>query len=697
MDMQGSDEDLLAKKSITDDRQKLRAEAEARFARAPPAARPKESAADLLHELQVHQIELEMQNEELRRVQVELEESRDRYLDLYDFAPVGYLTVSADGRIEEANLTAADLLGIDRGSMLSRPLAAFLGQEEDADRWHRFLSTLGPDGKQEALHLALRRSDGSVFNGHMACRFKATGDSRATVRIALTDTTERRKVEESLRSTRDYLEKLIGNASAPVIVWDPGRKITIFNEASEVMTGYSAAEVLGKDLELLFPEESCAESLARIAATAEGSRLKSVELPIRCKSGAIRLALWNSANVYRSDGASLKATIAQGQDITERKRAEEALRESEARLRAFVDAIPGPVFLKDADSRWLVGNRALFEAAGKSASFAIGKTDREIFDDPAVGGTVMENDRRIMKSGVPEVVEEIIPTPAGTRIFHSTKAPHRDASGRVVGIIGSALDITETRTLQGQLAVASRLAAMGTLVAGVAHEINNPLTGVMAGVGTAMLDVQSNLARLERGEHLGQEASIERDREVLEMLREASEAAARIKRIVRDLSVFGAPSQKRTRLRTSDIVAGAMRWLPSSVHTLATVSVEDLGAPDVKASHGQLEQVLVNLLTNAAKATRPGAKGTILIRVLAGSPGRTRLEVVDHGTGIDPAILSKIFDPFFTTRPAGEGRGTGLGLSICHAIVTDHGGTITVESEAGKGSTFRVELPAAPY
>ncbi|MEI7648262.1 MAG: PAS domain S-box protein, partial [Methanomicrobiales archaeon] len=370
---------------------------------------------------------------------------------------------------------------------------------------------------------------------------------------------------------RDLKEALIARASAPIVVWDAARRITLFNRAFEQMTGYPADEVLGRDLVLLFPEASRVESLARIAATAEGTRWESVEIPIRCKSGEVRLVLWNSAS-------ALEATIAQGQDITERKRAEEALRESEARLRAFVNAIPGPVFLKDLDSRWLVGNRALFEVVGKSASFAIGKTDREIFDDPAVGDAVMENDRRIMKSGVPEVVEETIPTPAGTRIFHSTKVPHRDASGRVVGIIGSALDITETRTLQGQLAVASRLAALGTLVAGVAHEINNPLTGVMAGVGTAMLDVQDHLEKLERGDRPSQEALIERGREVLEMLREASEAAARIKSIVRDLSVFGAPTQDRARLRASDIVAGAMRWLPSSVHTLATVSVEDLGA-----------------------------------------------------------------------------------------------------------------------
>ena len=283
--------------------------------------------------------------------------------------------------------------------------------------------------------------------------------------------------------------------------------------------------------------------------------------------------------------------------------------------------------------------------------------------------------------------------------IHS-RAEYDPRDRKVFGIIQ---DVTsrkaadaERDALRTKLALASRLAAMGTLVAGVAHEINNPLTGVMAGVGTAMLDVQSNLKKLERGERLSPETWIERDREILEMLGEASEAAARIKSIVRDLSVFGAPTQDRARLRASDIVAGAMRWLPSSVHTRATVSVEDLGAPDVKASRGQLEQVLVNLLTNAAKATRPGAKGTILIRLGAGSPGMARLEVVDHGTGIDPVSLSKIFDPFFTTRPPGERRGTGLGLSICHAIITDHGGTITVETEVGKGSTFRVELPAAP-
>jgi signal transduction histidine kinase len=126
------------------------------------------------------------------------------------------------------------------------------------------------------------------------------------------------------------------------------------------------------------------------------------------------------------------------------------------------------------------------------------------------------------------------------------------------------------------------------------------------------------------------------------------------------------------------------------------IRVEDGRAPPVVASGGQIEQVVVNLITNAAKATPSGQRGEILVRTGPGNPGMTRIEIVDHGSGIAPEIRDRIFEPFFTTRRVGIGRGAGLGLAICHAIISDHGGTITVESEVGKGSTFRLELPAAP-
>jgi PAS domain S-box-containing protein len=148
---------------------------------------------------------------------------------------------------------------------------------------------------------------------------------RPALLSAFIDITDRKKMEKALHETRDYLENLINFANAPMIVWDPLFRITQFNHAFEHMTDYSAEDVLGKDLGMLFPESSKKESLEKIKHTLNGAQWEVVEIPILRKDGATRIALWNSANVYAGEGKSLIATMAQGQDITERKRAEEEI------------------------------------------------------------------------------------------------------------------------------------------------------------------------------------------------------------------------------------------------------------------------------------------------------------------------------------------------------------------------------------
>jgi signal transduction histidine kinase len=241
--------------------------------------------------------------------------------------------------------------------------------------------------------------------------------------------------------------------------------------------------------------------------------------------------------------------------------------------------------------------------------------------------------------------------------------------------------------------LASRLAAMGTLVSGVAHEINNPLAAEMADQGIGLELVREVRERLRGDLPLDKVADGRALDCVVEALEDAQESGARIARIVKDLSVFGSPDAKQQRARLMDIVDGAIRWLPATVACSVAIQVENGAAPDVIASPGQIEQILVNLVTNAARATPDGQRATVVVRVGPGLPGMARVEVIDHGVGIDPAIREHIFDPFFTTRPAGPGRGSGLGLAICQAIATAHGGTLTFESEVGKGSTFRLELP----
>jgi signal transduction histidine kinase len=191
------------------------------------------------------------------------------------------------------------------------------------------------------------------------------------------------------------------------------------------------------------------------------------------------------------------------------------------------------------------------------------------------------------------------------------------------------------------------------------------------------------------------EAEIREVDDVIEAMEDAREGALRIARIVKDLVAIARPDPSRSRARLVDIAAQAIRWVRSILERDAVIELRDEGAPDVTVAVGQVEQVVVNLLINAARALPRGAKGEIVVRVGPGTPGMARLEVMDRGEGVAPEIVGRIFEPFFTTRQVGRDRGPGLGLAVCHAIAEAHGGSLDVESELGRGSTFRLELPVA--
>lgn len=250
----------------------------------------------------------------------------------------------------------------------------------------------------------------------------------------------------------------------------------------------------------------------------------------------------------------------------------------------------------------------------------------------------------------------------------------------------------EARALEAAVAVNSRMAALGTLVAGVGHEINNPLAAQMASQGFARDVVEALLVRVRSGNPLPAAEEERELREAVEALRDALVGSQRIARIVRDLVAFGRSDVRKERIHLRDAVDAGIRWVPASAGGDVTIEVEDRGAPDVRGVPGQLAQVVLNLVLNACQSARDGRRPAVKVILGPGDPGMARIEVTDDGAGIPPEVLGRIFDPFFTTRPVGHG--SGLGLSICHAIVTGHGGRISATSAPGKGATFRVELPA---
>ena len=220
---------------------------------------------------------------------------------------------------------------------------------------------------------------------------------------------------------------------------------------------------------------------------------------------------------------------------------------------------------------------------------------------------------------------------------------HRDGSGRPVRMMGTVKDVSDRkkaeaalRENQVQLALASRLAAMGTLVAGVAHEINNPLAAGIAGQGLALEVATEVRNRRRQGVEVDPEAEVRALDEIVDALTDAQEGAQRIARIVKDLATFARPDPSRVRVWLADVVEDARRWFPSAVALAGGVRVEDQGSPQVLASPGQLEQVVVNLVANAARAIPAGRKGDIVVRIRTGDEGAALLEVTDDGAGISP-------------------------------------------------------------
>jgi PAS domain S-box-containing protein len=375
-------------------------------------------------------------------------------------------------------------------------------------------------------------------------------------------------------------------------------------------------------------------------------------------------------------------------DVTARLRAEAALLEQRRFLRQVIDLNPNLIFVKDADGRFTLANQALADLYGASVDELIGKRDEDFNPNSAEVERFRRDDREVMATGRPRFIPEEPNTDAltgATRWFQVIKVPLPDAAGRVTQVLGVATDITQRRALEGQLRQAQKLEAVGRLAGGIAHDFNNLLTAIQG--FSALL--------LQDGSLSGQQ---HRD------VREIADAAARAAALTQQLLAFGRKQVlSPTVLDPNDVVShmGAMlRRLIAEHIELRTELGPDVGA--IRADRGQLEQVIVNLVVNARDAMPRGGTLTIATRnATIGDasaaqtglrPGRyVLLTVSDTGVGMDAATRARVFEPFFTTKRVGEG--SGLGLATVYGIVEQSGGTIAVESEPGRGSTFRIHLP----
>jgi PAS domain S-box-containing protein len=275
----------------------------------------------LIHEFEIHQIELEMQNEELMVAKEQTEVAAEKYAELYDFAPSGYFTLSREGKIIELNLCGSQMLGKERSQLINSRFGFFV-TDDTKPIFNLFLKKLFKSKTRESCEVTL------LTNGNLTEYVHVTGiviENREQCHVIVIDITELKYAEEELRETNEYLTNLFNHANAPIIVWDTSMFITQFNHAFEHLSGYCTEEVIGKKIDILFSKETIESSLDLIERAISGERWETVEIEIQRKDGETRFLLCNTANILEKDNKTVVATIAQGNDITERKHGEEEI------------------------------------------------------------------------------------------------------------------------------------------------------------------------------------------------------------------------------------------------------------------------------------------------------------------------------------------------------------------------------------
>jgi len=375
----------------------------------------------------------------------------------------------------------------------------------------------------------------------------------------------------------------------------------------------------------------------------------------------------------------------------ELERLNRELSEERQFVSAVVETVGSLLIVTDAYGTAVRVNRALCQLTGYKAEELTG---RPVWETLLASPESELVERAFAQHGprfhavMPKTVEGLLRTKSGEpRVVSWTNAALLDPSGSTEYVIGAGVDVTDRKEIQLRLQISDRMASIGTLAAGVAHGINNPLAYVISNLDY----VQNKLARPWN------ELPPEDVREARELIEESLEGADRVRRIVGDLRSFSRQSDDRVQaVDLISVIERALNMAMNEIRHRARVVLKLEPVPRVMGTESKLGQVVLNLLVNAAQAIEAGNvdKNSITVRTLLDKHGRPRLEIQDTGVGIPEEYLRRVFDPFFTTKPVGVG--TGLGLSISHRIVSEFGGEIGIESEQQKGTLVWLALETAP-
>jgi PAS domain S-box-containing protein len=578
------------------------------------------------------------------------------------------VTIGRDGKITDVNEAMEKATGIPRERLIGSDFSDYFAEPEEARASYRQAFS---EGLVRDYPLTIRHTSGKTIDVlYNATVYRDEAGEVQGAFAAARDITEHKRAEEALKASEIQYRRLFETARDGILILDAGTGLIIdVNPFLIESLGFSREELLGKEIwELGFLRDVIASKDA-FAELQQRGYVRYEDIPLKTATGR-RLDVEFVSNVYKVDRR--KVIQCNIRDITKHKRIEKELI---LRGQILAKLAEGVSIIRLSDLVIVYSNPKFDEMFGYDRDELIGQRINAL---NAPG-----------KPGPEEVVEEILKYLKESNEWHgeihhvrkdgtlfwcqvSITTFEHTVHGKVAVSIHE--DITERKQMEEQLIIADRLASIGELASGIAHEINNPLTGII-GLSELVLDADVP-------------AEVRNDLETINS--EARRTAA----IVHGLLTFARKhSQEKQPADINEIISQVLqlRAYEQKVNNINVVTQFAPKLPEIMADGLQLQQVFINIIVNSEYfMTEAHGRGTLTISTER-VDDIVRISFVDDGPGISEENLEHVFDPFFTTKEVG--RGTGLGLSICHGIVTGYGGRIYAESESGQGATFIVELP----
>ena len=671
--------------------QALRRRAEEKY-RADAAASPEklspEETEQLLYELRVHKIELEMKNEELRSTQHDLSTAKARYFDLYDLAPVGYLTISKDGLIQEVNLAATTLFDVPRKNLLGTSLTNFI-LPEDQDIYYLHRKRVYEEGEASSSEFRMLRADGSSFWAILLASPAHAGECWAV----LNDISERKKIEQELlqsdersRNNALLLQSVIEHFPG-VVFWKDTESVYLgCNKAFADGSGLKHAdEIVGKsDYDLPWAETEASQYRDYDRAVMESGEAKLHIIETQHQADGHTVWFDTSKIPLCDERGTVWGVLGVSYDITKLKQTEDTLRMSREKLKAYIDNSFDVIFALNAEGEFLFVSRAWERNFTYSIKDVLGKKFAHFvhLDDVAPCAdyiTYILNDGE-SRTSPPFRVKR---SDGSWRSYVANGSKYLDTNNEWQ-FIGVAHDITdqieaEQKLLQAKAAAESANIAKSQFLSTMSHEIRTPMNGI---IGMIQLLQQTELSPEQQ-----------------EYTEIAKNSGINLVHLLNDILDFSKIEANMIELETSSFDLGMV--ISNTINILSLqalekgvtlVSSQDKDVPTaLKGDEGRLRQIIINLVGNAIKFT---TRGSVSLHIQKDSEDDRsvilRFLIRDSGIGIAADKLDRLFAPFSqvdssTSRKFG---GTGLGLVICKRLAELMGGSIGVESVEGAGSTF---------